>query len=319
VPVTLVVRRRGEAELAPVSFDAPRVAIGRGSSCDLRIPDASVSQRHASIRANGAQWVIVDEGSTNGSKLNGEKLASQSPRPLKTGDVLTFGRIDVTVKLGAAPASTAQQTREIAIALVSRAVGSEGAKPRVLVVSGADAGASLELSGEKTIGRDPRCALRLTDRAVPPIALEVAVDGSRVRVRRRDDRTDAKIGERVIGDDPIAWGDGMNVTLAATTLVLEDPIARALDASSHGDDEKLSVLPPAPEPEPEPVVEPTPPPAPEPIEAVVEPPKKEPERPKFDRRKSWRGATLAFEVIALVLALAVLGGSIAGLVWLLRK
>jgi predicted component of type VI protein secretion system len=274
---------------------------------------------------------VVDEGSTNGSKLNGEKLASQSPRPLKTGDVLTFGRIDVTVKLGAAPASTAQQTRELAIALVSRAVGAEGAKPKIMVVSGADAGASLELSGEKTIGRDPRCALRLTDRAVPPIALEVTVEGSRVRVRRRDERTGAKIGERTIGDDPIAWGDGMIVAVGATTLVLEDPIARALDASSHGDDEKLSLLPKVPEP----VVEPTPPPAPEaidspaesagaaveqaPVVEIAEPAKREPERPKFDRRKSWRGATVAFEVIALVVALAVLGGSIAGLVWLLRK
>jgi pSer/pThr/pTyr-binding forkhead associated (FHA) protein len=318
VPVTLVVRRRGEAELAPVSFDAPRVAIGRGASCDLRIPDASVSSRHASIRAHGAQWVVVDEGSTNGTKLNGEKLASQSPRPLKTGDVLTFGRIDVTLKIGAAPPSSAQQTREIALALVSRAVGEER-RPRVVVVSGADAGASLEVAGTKTIGRDPRCALRLTDRLVPPIALEVSVEGSRVRVHRRDDRTDAKIGERVIGEDPIAWGDSMVVTLASTSLVLEDPIARALDASSHGDDEKLSVLPPAPEPEPEPVVEPTPPPAPEPLAEAIEAPRKEPERPKHDRRKSWRGATFAFEILALVLALAVLGGSIAGLVWLLRK
>ncbi|MGZ3454772.1 MAG: FHA domain-containing protein [Polyangiales bacterium] len=315
MPVTLVVRRRGEVELAPVSFDAQRVAIGRGASCDLRIPDASVSSRHASIRANGAQWVVVDEGSTNGTKLNGEKLASQSPRPLKTGDVLAFGRIDVTVKIGAAPASTAQQTREIALALVSRAVGDQEAKPRVVVAAGADAGASIELAGSKTIGRDPRCALRLTDRAVPPIALEVTVEGSRVRVVRRDDRTEAKMGERPIGDDPIAWGDGMVVTVASTSLVLEDPIARALDASSHGEDEKLSVLPPAPEP----VIEEPPPPEPAPVVEEQEAPKKEPERPKHDRRKSWRGATFAFEIIALVLALAVLGGSIAGLVWLLRK
>jgi len=315
VPVTLVVRRRGEPELAPVAFDAPRVAIGRGASCDLRIPDASVSGRHASIRAHGAQWVVVDEGSTNGTKLNGEKLASQSPRPLRTGDVLTFGRIDVAVKLGAAPASSPQQTREIALALVSRALGGDDARPRVVVASGADAGATLDLAGTKTIGRDPRCALRLTDRGVPPIALEVAVEGSRVRVHRRDERTDARLGERVIGDDGLAWGDGVTLTLASTALVLEDPIARALDASSLGEDEKLSLLPP-PEPEPQPV------PAPVVVEPAPEPmaePKKEPERPKFDRRRSWRGATVAFEVVALVLALAVLGGSIAGLLWLLKK
>jgi predicted component of type VI protein secretion system len=276
-----------------------------------------VSGRHASIRANGATWVIVDEGSTNGTKLNGEKLASQSPRKLETGDVLTIGRIEVTVKLGAAPASSPQQTREIALALVARAIGDEAAaRPRIVVSAGADVGASMEIAGSKTIGRDPRCALRLTDRGVPPIALEVSTDGPRVRVQRRDARAEAKLGERAIGDEPMTWSDGGNLTLASTTLVLEDPIARALEASSHGEDEKVSALPPEPPPPPVVEVAPVAEPVPE-VAPVAEPPK--PTRPPYDRRKSWRGATLAFEIIALVLALAVLGGSIAGLVWLLRK
>ena len=75
MPVTLVIKRRfagaagggtaegGEPDLPAVSFDGPRVVIGRSGSCDLRIPDASVSGRHASIRADGAQWTVVDEGS----------------------------------------------------------------------------------------------------------------------------------------------------------------------------------------------------------------------------------------------------------------
>ncbi|MBI2392605.1 MAG: FHA domain-containing protein [Deltaproteobacteria bacterium] len=316
MPVTLVVKRRGEPELPPVSFDGPRIVIGRGSSCELRVPDASVSARHASVRASGAHWTIVDEGSTNGTRLNGEKLAVQSPRPLKTGDVLGLGRIEISVKLGAAPTSSQNATRELALQLVARSLGDATTGAAVVVREGPDAGARLELArGEpRTIGRDPRCALRLTDPAVPPIALEIALEGGRARATVRDARGKARLGDRALEErETFGWGDGALLFVGATTLVLEDPVARALDASAHGDDEKLrpeSLAPPPAEPEPV---------APAPVVEEPPPPPPKPERPPYDRRRSWRGATLAFEVVAVILALIVLGGSIAGLWWLLKK
>jgi pSer/pThr/pTyr-binding forkhead associated (FHA) protein len=312
VPVTLVVKRRGEEDLPPVSFDGPRVVVGRGSSCDLRIPDASVSSRHASIRANGAQWAIVDEGSTNGTRLNGEKLATHSPRPIKSGDTILIGRIEVSVKVGAAPVSNTQQTRELALALVARSIGDQGAvAASVIVRAGPDEGSKLDLvrDAPRTIGRDPRCSLRLTDKSVPPTALEVSLDGSRVRIAVKDARAEVRVGERLVTDSAI-WTDGVELHLGDTTLVLDDPLARALDQSAHGEDEKLSPESLAPPP---PHVIDAPPPA-----AVAEPPPAPP-RPKYDRRSSWRGATLAFEILAAIVALAVLAGSIAGLLWLLRK
>lgn len=311
MPVTLVVKRRGEPDLPPVSFDGPRIVVGRGSSCDLRIPDTSVSSRHASIRANGAQWAIVDEGSTNGTRLNGEKLGSHAPRAIKSGDVIALGRIEVSVRVGAAPASNANATRELALAMVARAIGDEGAVAAAIVVrAGPDAGQRLELVREapRTIGRDPRCALRLTDRSIPPTALEVALEPGRVRITVKDARAEVRLGDRAITDTAF-WPDGTELHLGDTTLVLDDPLARALDQSAHGEDEKLapeSIAPPVEEPKQEP-------------EPASEGPAPPPPRPKYDRRGSWRRATLAFEIVAAIVALAVLAGSIAGLVWLLRK
>ncbi len=323
MPVTLVVRRKGEPDLPPVAFDGPRVVIGRGTSCDLRVPDASVSGRHASIRASGASWVVVDEGSTNGTRLNGEKLATQAPRKLETGDVLMLGRVEIAVRLGAAAVSNANATRELALALVARSLGDERATAlSISVPEGPVAGARIELSkdGPVTSGRDPRCTLRLTDRGIPPIAVEVAIESGRARVTRRDPRVEPKLAERPL-DVGVAtpWGDGVVLTIASSRLVLDDPVARALDQSAHGEDEKWVPPPPepAPEPAPEPPPEPAPPPAPE-AAAPPEPPPPPP-RPSYDRRKSWRGATLAFEVVALILGLLVLGGSAAGLWWLLRR
>ena len=47
----------GSSEAAPelsLAFDTPRLVIGRGDGCDVRLPDPSVSHRHASIRQRGA-------------------------------------------------------------------------------------------------------------------------------------------------------------------------------------------------------------------------------------------------------------------------
>jgi predicted component of type VI protein secretion system len=320
VPVTLVVDA-----LAPLTFDAPRIVLGRGAQCDVRLPDASVSARHASIRAHNSGWVVVDEGSTNGTRLNGERLSAQAPRPLRTGDVLHLGRMEVKVRIGAAVPTTASATRELALALVARQLGDPSATAvSVRVTSGVDAGQSvtLPLGQLRTIGRDPRCALRLTDKGVPPIALEVLFDGTRTKVTRRDPRVPAKLAGKEVDVGPHSWwSDGVALDLASTTLTLDDPLARALDASAQGDDEKV-IAQPKPEPveEPAPVEEPI---APAAAAEVVEtrPPRAAMAAPvrAVERRRSWRGATVAFEVVALILGLLVLGGSAAGLWWLLRK
>jgi predicted component of type VI protein secretion system len=339
VPVTFVVRRLGATPAAPagvgegedhvkLSFDGTRITLGRSASCDVRLPDASVSGRHASVRAGSSGYVIVDEGSTNGTRLNGEKLSAQAPRTLKTGDVLLLGRIEIVVKVGAARTSSAADTRELALALVQRMLGeaSTGSSPSVSVVEGPDAGATLVLDGPgaRTIGRDPRCALKLTDRSIPPIALEVLTEGAHVRVVARDPRAGAAMGERALDrPEPLPWNDGVIVSLGATRLRLDDPLARALEASAGFADEKVEPLPP-PEPEPPP---PPPPPPPEvqtgsPAESQPEPrtEKLSSSEPRgADRRRSWRGATLAFELIALILGLLVLGASATGLWWLLHK
>ncbi len=347
MPVTFVVRRVGATPAAPagvgegagtgddhvkLSFDGTRITLGRSASCDVRLPDASVSGRHASVRAGSSGYVVVDEGSTNGTRLNGEKLSAQAPRALKTGDVLSLGRIEIVVKIGAARTSTAADTRELALALVQRMLGeaSAGACPSVVVVEGPDAGATLTLDapGARTIGRDPRCALKLTDRSIPPIALEVHAEGARVRVVARDPRTGATLGERPLGPpdrpEPQLWNDGVIVSIGATRLRLDDPLARALEASAGFADEKVEPLPP---PAPEPPKEPVPAHSTQPpgaSEAQGEPaPRTEPladsEPRGRDRRRSWRGATLAFELIALIVGLLVLGASATGLWWLLHK
>ncbi|HQK19121.1 MAG TPA: FHA domain-containing protein, partial [Polyangiaceae bacterium] len=78
--VTLVLR--SDSSDSSITFDQPRVVIGRGEACDFRIPDPSVSHRHASIRQRGTELVVVDEGSTNGTFVGTTRLHPHSPATL---------------------------------------------------------------------------------------------------------------------------------------------------------------------------------------------------------------------------------------------
>jgi pSer/pThr/pTyr-binding forkhead associated (FHA) protein len=52
------------------------------------VTDTSVSRRHAEIRPSAGGWVIVDLGSTNGTRVNG---APVTERKLDDGDTITVG------------------------------------------------------------------------------------------------------------------------------------------------------------------------------------------------------------------------------------
>jgi hypothetical protein len=70
----------------PLSKEA--VVIGRMQGCDVMIPDAGVSRRHAEVRREGDEWVIIDLGSTNGIEINGRRV---NRHRLSAGDRILLG------------------------------------------------------------------------------------------------------------------------------------------------------------------------------------------------------------------------------------
>jgi len=79
------------AILPPPQADGTmELVIGRSPESDLVVDDAAVSSRHATIRWDGAQAVVVDLGSANGTFVNGKKLSGSVA--LANGEQLGFGR-----------------------------------------------------------------------------------------------------------------------------------------------------------------------------------------------------------------------------------
>lgn len=73
-----------------------RLSVGRGSDNELYINDQSVSKIHAALLVNREGTLLVaDTGSTNGTFINGRRIAYGEARQIEDGDVVGFGDIEV--------------------------------------------------------------------------------------------------------------------------------------------------------------------------------------------------------------------------------
>lgn len=71
--------------------------IGRdSSSCDLVVDDPSVSRKHASLSLIAGRLMIIDDGSTNGTFMNGIRIGDQ-PVALRLGQKIVIGKVSLTV------------------------------------------------------------------------------------------------------------------------------------------------------------------------------------------------------------------------------
>lgn len=66
------------------------MTLGRLSSCDWPLEDASISRQHGRLVFENNAWFLEDLGSSNGSQLNGRKGRRHR---LQHGDLLTLGTV----------------------------------------------------------------------------------------------------------------------------------------------------------------------------------------------------------------------------------
>jgi hypothetical protein len=89
-------RARSRHETALLLIGGKRLVVGpagatmgRSRQCDVMVDDPNVSRTHAEIRPRGGSWVLTDLSSTNGSRLNGQRL--EGSEVLKPGDEIELG------------------------------------------------------------------------------------------------------------------------------------------------------------------------------------------------------------------------------------
>lgn len=328
MPITVVVRSASGAEAPSLTFDGPRIVIGRSSGADVRLPDPSISLRHASIRASGSEYTVVDEGSTNGTWVGGVQLLPQTPRLLKTGDLVRVGRVWLEVAIGSTRPATPDlglATKDLALALVRDAMAAVGddTVAKVIVVEGPDAGATLRLADEGrayVIGRAEGCDLPLADGDASREHAIVVRRGSQILLRDSNSHNGVMLGDqRMPPDRDLLWRPATMARIGVSVLAVEEPVTIALAELEAAADEKMKEgdAPPPPKSEEAPPVESAPASrasegAAAPIAEVA---REEP--PPVARRPKGRAWTVT-DLVVVTVALAVIGASVAGLIWVLK-
>jgi adenylate cyclase len=94
------VRWTENGDIRMVVLNAPPVVIGRASDCEVVLKDFSVSRHHAKFDLRGDVWWVLDTGSTNGVKVNGNYVKES---PLIDGDQVVVGNYTLTYSRGEAP------------------------------------------------------------------------------------------------------------------------------------------------------------------------------------------------------------------------
>jgi len=92
---TLHLSGRSEYTLGRVSEDQPIIP-----DVDLTEFDAyimGVSRLHATIKVGRQRISIIDLGSANGTRVNGQRIVPQVDYPLKQGDTIALGKLIVQI------------------------------------------------------------------------------------------------------------------------------------------------------------------------------------------------------------------------------
>lgn len=317
--ITLVIAG-ATAPAQAIALDQPRIVIGRGSHADVRLPSRAVSDLHAVIRAEGSEVFLLDEGSTNGTRVNGQLVPRGRRKALKTGDAIGIAgyelRVEFTTGVPDPPERTATLARRLLLGALA-AAGGEAAPPALVVLGGRRGDVRFPLApppSRVVVGRAEECDIVLDDRDASRHHVEVLRDHDGALLRDLGSKNGVLVAGRRLTERRLRHGD--EVVIGRTPVRYEDPLEDLLRSFEGGVDETA--------PEPPPPAAPSLPPSeaapPSPAVAVVDagdvpPPASAslppPARPARTRRTAdWIVVALAVVILAVSLAalLLVLNG-----------
>lgn len=105
-PAHLILRTDTGEVLQEFSLEKAETSIGRAPTSDILLSkDKLTSRRHATIKYENGNYVILDERSANGTFVNGQQLEEMVPRALHDGDHIGIGEHELVFQAYLSPSS----------------------------------------------------------------------------------------------------------------------------------------------------------------------------------------------------------------------
>jgi pSer/pThr/pTyr-binding forkhead associated (FHA) protein len=89
-----LVWQRPDGERVSFELEGDTLVVGRGDDASICIDEPLVSRQHARLERREGRWVVVDLGSTNRTRVNGDVVLRE--HDLAHGDELRFARAKCT-------------------------------------------------------------------------------------------------------------------------------------------------------------------------------------------------------------------------------
>jgi len=292
-------------------LEQDRVTLGRGVGADVRLPHATVSEQHAIVRLEADGYVIVDGESTNGTRVNGDKLVPGRKKKLRDGDRIDLGVYSVLFE-GArlsVETITAERTAELARRLFRASQrGSQVQGARLVLLGGPQVGKSTSVPDpprKLVIGPAESCQIVLSDPDVSREHAEVARDLDGVSIKNLGSKNGVVVQGHTVQQRRLRDGD--EIILGKTRFLFEEPADQLLLALAGEPDREL-------------------PPEPSAIETRTVPSQKPPEPAAVDRSSSHAPSAppakpqrFDADLVIYGLAAVIIAFSIAGILFLMRS
>lgn len=157
----LVIVKNAEGKVcAQVPFNGGSLTIGRDKTRHVVLESRSVSRHHGSLLASGGKVLYVDEGSSNGSRVDGQAVTT--PVPLTGRSVIEIGDYLITLQL-ARPTGVQDSKHPTVPASSAATTESSGSAESVVRAAATQAAAS-----EPDLDVQPVMVTRPPTRPAPP-------------------------------------------------------------------------------------------------------------------------------------------------------
>lgn len=217
--------------------------IGRDVSCDIVLDDDAVSRLHARVERTDGGFVLLDLGSSNGVRVNGERTTY---RLLVPGDVVHVGASVLRVE-GIGDSATASESRRARATLLNvpmPVVPEDDLGPR-LAVHTPDRTWEIQLPSDRlTIGREVDNDVALDEPGVSRYHAVVERRGESYTVRDLNSSNGTWVGSARISRTVLNDGDSFRIGSASVVLKLGSAAPAGFDArDSHGARRPVVVVP----------------------------------------------------------------------------
>lgn len=175
------------------------VTIGR-KNAEILIPDATVSTLHATLDRGEADFVLTDRGSTNGTLVNGAKIAPHVATPIGNLDEVRFGEVTFTFNVGDdrfGGEALADTSQTLLIATAPTVAPIKDGTPYVLYAETEGVEQAVRLALHiTTVGREGDVVI--TDQALSRKHFQIEVHADHVAVKDLGSANGTHVNERAV-------------------------------------------------------------------------------------------------------------------------